>query len=187
MAASDALKQLKLMKDALETVHEITKLIKFSPRRDGIFHRLQEDAPFAPGIRVLCPTQWIVRADAIASVISNFEVLECTWEEACAVTKDTEAKARICGVLVIMKTFSFVFGAMLGEMILRHADNLSSTLQHRPMSAAEGQNIAHMTEQTLKILHSDQLFDLFWAKVNQFASSHDVSEPQLPRKRKRPR
>ena len=56
LAASDALKESKLIKDALETVHKITKLIKFSPRRDGIFHRLQKDAPFTPGIRVLCPT-----------------------------------------------------------------------------------------------------------------------------------
>ena len=44
LAASDALKGSKLMKDALETVHEISKLIKYSPRREGIF-----------GIRVLCP------------------------------------------------------------------------------------------------------------------------------------
>ena len=32
LAASDALKGSKLMKDALETVHEISKLIKYSPR-----------------------------------------------------------------------------------------------------------------------------------------------------------
>ena len=56
LAASDALKESRLMKDALETVHEIMKLIKFSPCRDGIFHRLKEDTPFVPGIRVLCPT-----------------------------------------------------------------------------------------------------------------------------------
>ena len=114
-------------------------------------------------------------------------MLECTWEEAFAVTKDTAAKARIRAVSVIMKTFNFVFGAMLGEMILRHTDNLSSTLQHRSMSAAEGQEIAHMTVQTLKTLRSDQSFDVFWSKVNQFASSRDVNEPQLPRKRKTPR
>ena len=69
-------------------------------------------------------------------------MLECTWDEECAVTQDTEAKTSICGVSVIKKTFSFVVGAMLGEMILRHADNLSSILQHRSLSAAEGQNIA---------------------------------------------
>ena len=32
LAASDAIKSSKMMKDALETTHEITKLIKFSPK-----------------------------------------------------------------------------------------------------------------------------------------------------------
>lgn len=35
LAAGDTLKQSKVMKDALETTWKITKLIKYSPRRDG--------------------------------------------------------------------------------------------------------------------------------------------------------
>ena len=66
LAAGDTLKQCKLMKDSLETTREITKLIKYSPRRDGIFQRLKETLPMGhtPGIRVLCPTRWTVRAVA---------------------------------------------------------------------------------------------------------------------------
>ncbi len=45
LAASDTLKESKLMRDALETVHEITKLIKYSPRREGTFKSIKE-----PGI-----------------------------------------------------------------------------------------------------------------------------------------
>ena len=37
---------------------------------------------------------------------------------------------------------------MLGELILKHADNLSSMLQYKHISAAEGQQIALMTVQT---------------------------------------
>ena len=37
LATADILKQSKLMKDALDTTREITKLIKYSPRRYGIF------------------------------------------------------------------------------------------------------------------------------------------------------
>jgi hypothetical protein len=77
-----------LIKDA---VHEVTKLIKFSPRREGIIQTLKEGS----GIRVLCPTRWTVRADSIASVIKNHDVLQNTWEEASAIVKDTETKSRI--------------------------------------------------------------------------------------------
>ena len=38
LAACDAIKGTKLMKDVMETAHEITKLIKYSPRRQEIFH-----------------------------------------------------------------------------------------------------------------------------------------------------
>ena len=186
LAANDTLKESKLMRDALETVREITKLIKYSPRREGKFRSLKEDS-HSPGIRVLCPTRWTVRAESIASVLKNYDVLQSTWEETSLITNDSETKARIRGVAVLMNTFDFIYGATLGEMLLGHADNLSSTLQHKSMSAAGGQEIARMTVQTLISIRSDQSFDLFWNNVNQFASKHDVSEPQLPRQRKRPR
>ena len=60
-----------------------------------------------------------------------------------------------------MKTFSFVYGAILGEIILRHADNLSNTLQHKSMSAAEGQQVALMTVQTMNSIRTEESFDLF--------------------------
>ena len=177
LAASDTLKQSKLMKDALDTTHEITKLIKFSPRREGIFQSLKENSPnMTPGIRLLCPTRWTVWAESLASVLANYDALQHTWEEAFEVTQDTEAKARILGVLAQMSTFPFLYGTMLAEMILKHADNLSSTLQHKSMLAAEGQQVAAMTVSTLKSVRNDESFDLF----NLTATSLKVSELQLP-------
>ena len=118
------------MKDALETTDEITKLIKYSPRREGIFQRIKNlSATNCPGIRVLCPTRWTVRAGALASISNNYECLQKTWEESLEVVKDTETKARIQGVSTVMSTYNYLFGNMLGEMILKHSDNLSSTLK----------------------------------------------------------
>lgn len=176
------------MRDALETTHEVTKLIKYSPRRESIFQQIKSvSASNSPGIRVLCLTRWTVRAEALASIISNFACLQGTWEEAVEVVRDTETKARIRGVSAVMNTFDFLFGCMLGEMILKHSDNLSSTLQNKSLSAAEGQCIAQMTIGTLKSVRSDNSFDLFWQKVNSKASELDIGEPVLPRRRRLPR
>ena len=83
LTTGDALKESKIMKEALGTTHEITKLIKFSPRRDNVFRKIKEDmAPASPGVRILCPTRWTVRAHSLASVIDNYDVLLLTWEEA---------------------------------------------------------------------------------------------------------
>ena len=76
LAASDMIKQVKLLKDSLGVTHEITKLIKYSPRCEGIFQRLKENLPSSSstGIRVLCPTRWTVKADSLASIIHKYEV-----------------------------------------------------------------------------------------------------------------
>ena len=70
--------------------------------------------------------------------------------QALEISKDSETKARIQGVASQMHTFKFLFGTMLAEMVLKHTDNLSRTLQHKAMSAAAGQRVAQMTVQTLQ-------------------------------------
>ena len=83
-----------------------------------------------------------------------------------------------------MKTFNFFFGAYLLHTVLRHADNLSKTLQHTKLSAAEGQHLAKMTVATLKSIRSKENFKLFWQKTVKQASELDIGGPVLPRKRK---
>ena len=130
LAASDAVRQTKLMKDSLEIAHEITKLIKFSPRREAVFQELKERNEMlteyhSPGVHILCQTRWTVRADSLASIVDNYNVLQSTWEEVVEIARDTETKARIIGVAAQMKTFGFLFGTILSEMLLRHTDNLN--------------------------------------------------------------
>ena len=76
LATQDALKGIKVMKDVLDTVYEITKLIKKSPKRDSIFKKYKDNiSTDSPGICILCPTCWTVRAEALASIAENYEAL----------------------------------------------------------------------------------------------------------------
>ena len=60
LAAGDSIKNSKIMKDALDITFEVSKLIKFSPKRDVMFEKLKDTiAPDTPGFRVLCPTQHV--------------------------------------------------------------------------------------------------------------------------------
>ena len=57
LATSDAIKGCKVVSDVLDMTFEISKLIKFSPRREGLFVNIKKElAPDSPGLRVLCPT-----------------------------------------------------------------------------------------------------------------------------------
>ncbi len=188
LACADTFRQCKLMQDALDTTHEITKLIKKSPRRDSIFKQLKEEvACDGSGIRVLCPTRWTVKAEALNSIINNFSVLLELWDESLDVVKDSDMKARIQGVAAQMRKFEFFFGVSLGFLILRHTDNLSKTLQRADMSAAEGQEVTSLTLATLKSLRNDSSFDLFWKRTCAVVDKLDINGPTLPRRRKVPR
>ena len=73
LAMNDSIKACKPVKNSLEVTHEITKLIKYSPRREAIFQDLKDTHDLAvghhtPGIRVLCPTRWTVCANALRGV-----------------------------------------------------------------------------------------------------------------------
>ena len=89
-------------------------------------------------------------ADTLQSIVMNYEVLMSLWEESLEIVKETEMRSRISGIAACMQSFDFFFGVMLSELILRHSDNLSKTLQSPKLSAAEGQGNAKMTLVTLK-------------------------------------
>ena len=170
------------MRDVLDTSYEIVKLIKKPPRRDAMLQNLRQQLPDTTrAIRVLCPMRWTVRAKSLQSIIDNFNVLQEVWDESLDVAKEIEMRARIIGVTSCMKTFNFFFDLVLGELALRHSDNLSNTLQSLQISAGEGQKVADKTVTTLQSIQSDANFDLFWSKVTRMATHCEVEDPVLPR------
>ena len=92
----------------------------------------------------------------------------------------------IMGVSSQMAKFNYFFGTALAQLLLRHTDNLSRTLQQEDMSAVEGQKIAVMVKHTLQSIHTDASFSGFWGATTKKAKEFDIEEPTLPRRRKRP-
>ena len=69
---NDMVREVRNLRDALGTTSEISKLLKYSPKRDRMFEKVKAElAPETPGFRVLCPTRWTVRAASLQSVIDN--------------------------------------------------------------------------------------------------------------------
>ena len=85
-----------------------------------------------------------------------------------------------------MQSFNFFFGIQLGVLVLRHTDNLSSTLQHTHLSCYKAQQIAKVCLSTLKGMREDASFHMFFEKVRASAQKLEVNDPKLPRKRKVP-
>ena len=69
LAVQDSVKNNSILRDALDTVQEMTKLIKKSPKREVIFKKFKNEVSLdSPGIRLLCPTRWTVRAAALINI-----------------------------------------------------------------------------------------------------------------------
>ena len=186
-AVGDVSKTIANLESTFATAHEISKLVKKSPKRNMKLDSIREASNNeTEGIHNLCPTRWTVRGEAMHSYLNNYSELMELWEWSLKNVTDTEMKARIRGVQVVMGTFDFVFVCSRGGSILRQTDNFSKTLQHEHFSAAQGQELATTVIKTLTKDRSDQSFDLFWEAVEKRAVQLETAEPKLPRKRKLP-
>ena len=142
-------------------------------------------APDSPGFRTLCPTRWTVCAVCLESVLDNLDVLRELWSSL-ETNLDPEVKPRITGVRYQMETFDFHFGVQLGNLVLRHSDNLSKMIQKPTLFAGDCQSLASLSIKTLQKLRSDDSFDLFWTNVNSKADKLEIELSELPRKQRRP-
>jgi len=82
LAVGDTVRNCKLLRDTMDTVHEVSKLIKLSPKQNVQFEELNSNIhPETPGFRVLlCPTRLTVRADCSKNVLNNYSVIQTFWD-----------------------------------------------------------------------------------------------------------
>ena len=156
------LKEVENLKNALDTTSEISKLLKVSPKREALFKKFTEDfTPKFPGFRTLCPTRWTVRGGSLQSAIDNWNVLQELWDECLETKLEPDIKGRIIRVKLQMWIFDYFCDVYLGEMLLKHSDNLSRAVQTSHMSAAECQLVAAFTTKTLTKIRTEEVFLYF--------------------------
>ena len=115
LAVHDMIKVCKLLSDTLDTTMEICKLIKFSPKREGIVNKIKADIhKDTPGINMLSPTQWTVQGESFERIKVNYEALMLGWDICLEERLDTEIRARESSIL----SFQYFFGLNLGATLL---------------------------------------------------------------------
>ena len=96
------------------------------------------------------------------NILNNWVALEQVWDESLDVNLEPQIKGRIIDVKSQMNIFNYFYGVAILQLVLIQSDNLSKTLQ-----------------KTLE-------FELLWQKMVQQAEVLEITQPCLPRKRKRP-
>ena len=64
------------------------------------------------------------------SIIDNWVALQQVWDESLDGDLEPEIKSKIIGVKSQMTTFNYFYGVTIIQLLLRHSNNLSKTLQN---------------------------------------------------------
>lgn len=186
LCLQDAARICPHVRDALELIMELVKLIKFSPKRSSLFETLKSQmTPETNGLRPLCPTRWTVRTGAIEAVLSNYSTL-CTVLEEVNKTGYDEYAMKAGGFLRMMEKFTTFFGLKLCLMVFSSTEQLSCTLQGKDTTIQEAKGAAMLAEAHLRRQRNDDAFDKFYEWVVTEAKEL-TEEAVLPRRRSVPR
>ena len=86
LVVQDCSKEILMMRNALDTIQELSNLIQFSPKRRDFFERMRLSFDLTWGaLRPLCPTRWSAKAKTFEWVLHNLRscagyfAFYCCW------------------------------------------------------------------------------------------------------------
>ena len=172
LAVQDTCRSIRIMRDAFDTVLELSKLFKYSAKKKAMLLKLKSElSPQSPGVKPLCPTRWTVRAESLRSVLLNYKVIQSALEEIVEqYSGNTKATSQARGILVIFSKFSFFFGVAVAEKFFSITDTLSRAIQKKSLCACAANKMAEVTISSLKHHRSDTCFKHFYEDTKKKAS-----------------
>ena len=151
-------RKIPFIRDALDLVREIAKLIAFSPKRAHLSLNLSQFDTQGVNIKPLCPTRWTGRTCAIGAILTDYPVLMETLDEVQPTTKD-EYGLKAAGLLSGMEKFSMLFGLKLGYLMFGASETLSKSLQGKDTTIQEAIGAANLAKGFYKRQRTDQAFE----------------------------
>ena len=187
LAVQDSAKKCEPIRNALDVVLEICKLIKLSPKRSLIFQQCKDDLSISgTGIRPLCPTRWTVRNLSIDSVIRNYPALLQAFQTIGAESHDDYGR-RANGVLSLLEKFNTFFGLKLSFFLFSATEQVSRALQAKNTTVQEALGAVNVAASFFQRNRDDETFERFYMASREQAKEYNIDEPVLPHYRCPPR
>ena len=180
-------KSLVCLRDAIQTVREITNLIRFSPKRLHLFSSnlsQEETSDSAVKLKPLCPTRWTARTGAIEAILKDYSLLMDTLEEIHETTHD-EYGLKASGLLHSLEKFNTLFGLRLGHNLFGAAENVSLTLQRKNITIQDALTAIDTAKKYFKRVRSEEEFNQFYEKTVKLSDELNIGAPELPSQRRR--
>ena len=96
LAVQDTCCSIKTMRDAFDTILELSKVFKYSAKKKAMLLKIKvELSPQTPGIKPLCPAHWTVRAESLRSLVLNYEVIQSVLDENIVATRRLQQQLEV--------------------------------------------------------------------------------------------
>ena len=187
LCLQDAARSIVIIRDSMDIVREIVKLINYSPKRKALFaSKLCEQDQQGSSIKPLCPTRWTVRTAALESVLNQYNVVMDTMEEVNQTTRD-DYGLKAGGVLSSLQKFGTLFGLRLAHLLFSAAEETSKFLQGKDTNVQEALSSVGVLKCYFQRQRTDDQFNAFYDATESHAHNLEIDPPALPRYRRQPR
>ena len=109
-----------------------------------------------------------------------------TLDEIHQTTRD-EYGLKAAGLLSALEKFSILFGLKLGYVIFGASETISKTLQRKDTTIQEALSAVNLPNSFYKRQRTNEAFCCFYDDVVKNAQKVNISGPQLPRYKRRPK
>lgn len=186
LCLQDTAKKCVPVRIALDIVMEISKLIRYSPKRTLVFEQCKQDLSI-PGtsLRPLCPTRWTVRTVAIDAVLRNYPALLEALETIGSEAHDDYGR-RANGILAQLERFDTFFGLKFSHLIFSATEQTSNALQGKNTTVQEAIMAANMAKSYLVRQRDNSAFESFYSCTVEQAKQY-TDDPVVPRYKRSPK
>ena len=200
LALQEEAKRIDMVADALNTIREVTTILKTTKRKSlfdiNAMEADEEDAGTAASSKgtnrhllPLCPTRWTVRCRSIRRFLQEYDTVLKTLAD---VQNDNSAspdvRYKVRGYIPALKRFETLFGMIVCENIFAPCELFASALQSPRMNCGD---VRKGTEILLESLTTrrESGFDSVWKTCEDLISKLDaqIEPPRQERPRKPPR
>lgn len=187
LCLQEVTRNCKSLRDGLDTVHDVTSLIRNSPKRLHMFKSLQEmtNSGSTPTLKPLCPTRWTVRTRSIDSVLQNYSIVVDALEVISSSGSD-EGSRKAGGLIALMDKFSTYFGMRLASLIFGKTEILATSLQTVRSSVEDAIKAVNILRTHFVNCRNDEAFHTFFNDIVTCAKDL-TQDPVLPRQKRIPR
>jgi Domain of unknown function (DUF4371)/hAT family C-terminal dimerisation region len=182
LCVQDAIAAISAYRDALNQFGTLINFVRDSPKRLRWFEKLQHND--ATTLRPYCPTRWVLRENALSSVIANYVEL---WQfmEDLGQSDKSDIGAKATGFASQLSRFQTYFHLKSLHKVFSAVGTVNQAMQSSTLHLQQASRMISDLKELLQNFRDK--FSELWSDIQQNASRLGLDEPTLPRIRRFPR